>query len=202
MQLRIVLLALLLAASQAVEVDLLGEPVERQGDPAVAPAQPAAPAPDLRSDFLGEWRLQGPFPGPLAGQPLGAEPELRKSPPLAQWRKATADPANAGDWLRAVLGRDLADCFAYAVAAVESPVEQPAELLIGSDDGYHLWLNGAAVGGNPDVIRPVRADQDRHPVKLRRGRNLLLVKIRQAQGGWGMCVRFGGLLKPVRPVAP
>jgi hypothetical protein len=94
------------------------------------------------------------------------------------------------------------DSFGYALTVLHSPVDQDAELLLGSDDGFAVWLNGSQVGANLEVGRWVAVDSDRFPVRLQKGRNVLLVKISQMIGEWGFCVRFKGLRSSVWATRP
>jgi hypothetical protein len=94
------------------------------------------------------------------------------------------------------------DSFVYALTTLDSPVEQDAELLLGSDDGFAVWLNGSQVGANLEIGRWAQPDSDRLPVRLKKGRNVLLVKITQMSGEWGFCVRFKGLRTPIWAMRP
>ena len=94
------------------------------------------------------------------------------------------------------------DSFGYALTVLDSPVDQDAELLLGSDDGFAVWMNGSQVGANLEVGRWAQPDSDRFPVRLKKGRNVLLVKITQMGGEWGFCVRFCGLRAPVAALRP
>ena len=51
-----------------------------------------------------------------------------------------------------------------------------------------MWLNGEEVWCN-DVYRVAMPGQDLVPVRLRQGRNQVLLKIGQAEGGWGFYCR-------------
>jgi len=62
-------------------------------------------------------------------------------------------------------------------------------LLVGSDDGVVVWLNGRKVHENY-VDRGCTPDQDVVAVELRKGRNLLILKVTQGQGLWGFACRF------------
>ncbi|MHC4501952.1 MAG: hypothetical protein ACYTFI_01495 [Planctomycetota bacterium] len=72
---------------------------------------------------------------------------------------------------------------AYAVTWFDSPVARDAVLGIGSDDGVVAWLNDKRVHRNL-VHRGHVAKGDKVPVKLKAGRNKLLLKVTQAWGGW------------------
>ena len=79
---------------------------------------------------------------------------------------------------------------AYAAVRITAPRARDAVLGIGSDDGVVVWFNGKKVHTNL-VERGVSPGQDRVPVRLRAGENVLLLKVTQSWGGWG----FGVLLE-------
>jgi hypothetical protein len=86
---------------------------------------------------------------------------------------------------------------AYALAVIDAPNEMATELLIGSDDGVKVWLNGELVHNN-HAHRGLTLDQDRVRVKLRKGINWLLVKVENGGGDWALAVRVrdaDGVLK-------
>ncbi|MHC4503049.1 MAG: PA14 domain-containing protein [Planctomycetota bacterium] len=89
---------------------------------------------------------------------------------------------------------------AYALAWLEAPAEREAVLALGSDDGVVVWLNGERLHANL-VGRGYRPKSDRVPVRLKKGRNELLVKITQGGGDWSFCVHLedatGGALTDV-----
>ena len=70
-----------------------------------------------------------------------------------------------------------------------SPSDRTARMLVGSDDGVRIWVNGEIVHSNP-VFRGAAPDQDDVPVSLRKGWNKVLVKVLQGGGGWGFYLRF------------
>lgn len=104
------------------------------------------------------------------------------------WRSITI-PDNQIDF-HAVFGGQSSNAVAYAVAAFDSPrAVQNATLLFGSDDGAVVWLNGKRIH-SISKIRGVNPDEDVVPnISLKAGRNLLVVKVGQGVGGWGLCVR-------------
>jgi lysophospholipase L1-like esterase len=159
--------------------------------------------PLMEGDFITQWSFLGPFPKPYETDKLGGEAAFTKSVPklTGPWLAWDLNPANAGNALIEILGTHT-DCFAYAVTVVDSPVAQNAELRLGSDDGFAVWLNGKHVAANLALARGVIIDQERLPVRLRKGRNVLLLKISQGMGNWGFCARFGKLRKPVSARRP
>jgi lysophospholipase L1-like esterase len=148
-------------------------------------------------DLIGWWHLRGPLAGGVHQDHLGGEAAFSADAhPDSTWIEANLDTANPGNNLNTLIG-PAENCVAYAVTVLESPAPQTAELRIGSDDGCAVWLNGEQVHENLEVARGCTLDQDRVPVRLRAGRNHLLVKIGQYGGGWGFCVRLSGLSRPV-----
>ncbi|MCP5528460.1 MAG: HEAT repeat domain-containing protein [Verrucomicrobiales bacterium] len=83
------------------------------------------------------------------------------------------------------------NCVAYLKAVITAPVATDALLLMGSDDGLKVWLNGAVVHSN-NIDRGQVVDQDMAPIKLRAGDNELLMKVTQGGGGWSACARIVG----------
>jgi hypothetical protein len=79
--------------------------------------------------------------------------------------------------------------MAYAACEVYSPDERDGWLELGSDDGLAVWLNGEEILRR-DVYRVAAPGQDLVPVRLRQGRNDLLLKISQAEGDWGFRCRL------------
>jgi hypothetical protein len=77
----------------------------------------------------------------------------------------------------------------YACVYVHSPTTRPANLLLGSDDGNKVWLNGSEVCTH-DVYQGWWADQFTHSVTLDEGWNFLLCKISQGGGDYEFSARF------------
>jgi Glycosyl hydrolases family 2, TIM barrel domain/Glycosyl hydrolases family 2/Glycosyl hydrolases family 2, sugar binding domain len=80
---------------------------------------------------------------------------------------------------------------AYAVTVIDLPrAEERVRLLFGSDDAAVVWLNGERIWRVNDT-RGVDLDQDDVPgLRLRAGRNRLVVKVVQGVGGWGLAARL------------
>lgn len=79
------------------------------------------------------------------------------------------------------------DAVVYAVSYVNSPRDiKGATLYLGSDDGAVVWLNGKQVYRKV-AIRGVTVREDKVPgLVLKKGRNVLVIKVGQGQGGWGL----------------
>ena len=97
---------------------------------------------------------------------------------------------------------DINDYSAYALINIVSPRDQKGVVMgVGSDDTVKVWLNGEVVhkytGGVIKVTvngrtstrktgRSTSGIQDEFGVDLKAGNNLLLVKVCDHQGDWGM----------------
>ena len=88
------------------------------------------------------------------------------------------------------LGSD-GNAVAYAWAAIQSDVDRPVQLLVGSDDSMLLWLNGKQV--HQDLSDSGwNAEEATVNATLNKGRNLLLVKVGNHGGGWQFSVAVSG----------
>ena len=90
---------------------------------------------------------------------------------------------------------DFNDVTSYALLILESSKKQ-SDVTIGvsSDDSIKVWLNGEEVHKNPvnrgrgGTPANINGYQDRFEVDLKKGANLLMVKVSERGGGWGQYV--------------
>ncbi len=80
----------------------------------------------------------------------------------------------------------LENAVAYAFMYVYSGEDQMATLLLGSDDGSMVWVNGLPVWTRVVMNRAMVENEDRMGITLRKGYNRLLVKVEQGGGGWSL----------------
>ena len=78
---------------------------------------------------------------------------------------------------------------AYLNCIVVSPDDRKVKLGIGSDDGYKIFLNKKQVGEHVEC-RGAAPDQEVYPVQLKKGENVLTIKLFQVIGGWSCYVHF------------
>ena len=86
---------------------------------------------------------------------------------------------------------DFNDVTSYSVIILESDREQPDVAMgVSSDDSIKVWFNGEVVHNNPMNRGRGNANafQDTFDVNLNSGSNLLMVKVSERAGGWGMFV--------------
>ncbi|MBL7170829.1 MAG: hypothetical protein ISS46_02410, partial [Candidatus Omnitrophica bacterium] len=80
----------------------------------------------------------------------------------------------------------------YAVCYVISDETKDALIKLGSDDGYKLWVNHELIGWD-HIHRGSAPDQNSHQVKLKKGGNIILIKIDQDFGGINFYLRLTDL---------
>lgn len=155
--------------------------------------------------FIGEWNIIGPFHAADMDDLQTVHPPEKEIAPARTyrgkggvevgWRAVRA--AENGYVRLSDLVRPNEQAIAYALTYVFSPDDREAPLLLGSDDGVRVWVNGELVHTNP-VYRAAAPDLDRLSARLKKGWNTVLLKVLQGAGGWGFYVRFadpGGELR-------
>ena len=81
-------------------------------------------------------------------------------------------------------GSEVYDHVVYGSTTLNSPRKQETTMLVGSDDGVKVWLNGEVVHYNP-TTRGAGDYQDAFPVTLKQGPNVLLVAVdNRGHGGF------------------
>ena len=79
--------------------------------------------------------------------------------------------------------RDINNHVAYGSIALRSPRKQKTTMYVGSDDAVKVWLNGKLV--HEFLFDRAAYDyQDSFPVTLKKGKNILLVAVYEAEGTW------------------
>ena len=174
-------------------------------DPRASPG-PGFPVPVLaRPGPRPLWNLVGPFAAAdMDDRQTVYPPEKETAPAKAYkgkggadvgWRTVRADDSGYVRLDDRV--RPNEQVLVYGLVYVFSPDDRGAPLLLGSDDGVWVWVNGELVHTNP-AYRAAAPDQDRVPVRLKKGWNKVLLKVLHGAGGWGYYLRFadpGGELR-------
>jgi len=149
-----------------------------------------------RGSYLSRWVALGPFAfnpdSPLKDQrALSSAAHIDFGAPLSnadgiavRWQPVASD----ADHVISLKGLSPdADRYAYAATWITSRHDQPVTFSVTSDDGIEMWLNGSQIDLH-DAMRTIRASPDIISARLRRGRNLLLVKVSQGVGEWAFRV--------------
>src|SRR5262249_7831469 len=99
------------------------------------------------------------------------------------WR--AVKPGAGGDVdLKAFFSPGSDSIVSYLTREVESRQEQEATVLLGTDEGAKLWVNGALVHTSR-ARRAAAPGQDEVKVKLKKGANTILLKLANSDGAHG-----------------
>jgi putative membrane-bound dehydrogenase-like protein len=101
-----------------------------------------------------------------------------------KWRVVNAEPGTGYVDLRKFLAGDSDNAVSYVYREVESPADQEATFLLGTDDCAKLWINGELVYTNR-AHRAAVPEEDTVKTKLKKGKNTLLMKITNGDGDHG-----------------
>jgi len=91
------------------------------------------------------------------------------------------------------------NCVAYIYREINVGAEMECPVSLGSDDTLTVWLNGEKIHAE-NVYRGVAPDQAILKLKLRPGKNALLLKVCQGDGGFGFY--FSAKLNEAQPILP
>ncbi len=154
-----------------------------------------------RRTYIPEWNLIGPFPNPRDGMLTrrGLDSAYAPEKELDLSKGYTGVNGQRVFWQRTktpVSGRvDLSRfdpnelVVVYGLTYIHSSKDQTLPLLLGSDDGVKVILNGKVIH-RVLTIRVAEPDQDTVPLQLKRGWNTLLLKIENNLGGYGFYARI------------
>jgi hypothetical protein len=81
------------------------------------------------------------------------------------------------------------EVLVYAFCRIESPEDKKVRATFGSNDGIQLFLNGQRVYKKYSK-RSLILDEDETYLSLKKGKNILLLKIDQNKGDWGFSFRL------------
>jgi predicted esterase len=175
-----------------------------------AEAEKAEPTPaSLRiapsfDGHVGAWLLLGPFESASHGvkpakgvtvpDPLAADPPKQAESALPAFTSWSVIATNAGalDVKGAFKGNAMAngsDLVAYAAGTLHVARAQKIIMLLGSDDGVRVSVDGKVVLLR-DEARPQRDDDDNVVLDLAAGDHPILFKLHQRDGAWSFRVRF------------
>jgi putative heme-binding domain-containing protein len=139
------------------------------------------------------WHIVGPFDNgagmegldrvfpPEKGVDLKASYQGKHG--KVSWRTVKTGAGGYVD-LQAFYAPRSAQIVSYLTCEVVSPVEQDATIVMGTDDGAKLWVNGKLVHTSRQT-RAAAPEQDTVKVKLKKGTNTVLLKINNGDGAHG-----------------
>ncbi len=135
--------------------------------------------------FLSHWHLIGPFDNtdragfdtvypPELGIDLAAEYPGKGGSPVKWQAYATPDDYGKVDFNQPY--GPLKQVTGYAYTEFTSAEARDAQIRLGCKNAWKVWCNGELLFGRDEYHRGQRIDQYTMPVKLKAGKNTLLVK--------------------------
>jgi hypothetical protein len=150
------------------------------------------------TSMLGPWHYIGPFAndnnaGFKTAYPPEKEIDLKKTYPgkngtVAKWREGKFTDGEVND-LALFDEADNENAVVYLYREIDSSEAKEMNVSLGSDDTLTVWLNGAKIL-EEEVYRGAAPDQNKATLKLRPGKNALLIKICQGGGEWAFYFRM------------
>jgi serine phosphatase RsbU (regulator of sigma subunit) len=168
-------------------------------------AQNVVPIHGIDGEYIREWLVLGPFfPDDLetdflAGVGGEANIEPKEGDSLIMggdtliWKRYQSN-GDIVDLLELVGNYEYATLYAFCM--VQSEAEQKVQILLGSNDGASVWINGEQVYHNP-VYRWLTIDEDMFEANLLAGANRCLLKVSQYYGDWSFTIRAFPQNQPV-----
>ena len=115
------------------------------------------------------------------------------------WKKGEVDERGIV-WLSQQL-TPFNNCHAFAVTEIISTEEVEATILTGTNDGAFIWLNDKLILESYRE-RPLYYNQFSLPVKLKKGKNRLVLMVLQSGGSWGFHVNIEAIGNKLKIVFP
>jgi glucose/arabinose dehydrogenase len=144
----------------------------------------------------GPWHYIGPFDntenqGFDTPYPPEKEIDLKKTysgkdEAKVGWKEIPRFRVGEINNLKFFANNDDSCIYLYHEIDAAAPTKLPVSL--GSDDGLIVWLNGKCLVSD-NTVRAAAPDQDRAVLRLKKGKNRLLVKVCNVGGEWAFYIR-------------
>lgn len=155
---------------------------------------------------LGKWHYLGPFDntngrGFDATHPVETRIDLQatydgKGGEKVGWREGNFTDGGVSDLLNLFKPQHRTWSAVYLHREIDVAAAMELPITLGSDDTLTVWLNGQKILAQ-NVYRAVAADQDHVTLKLKEGKNHLLLKVCQGDGDWSFYFQAGQIAPPV-----
>ena len=149
---------------------------------------------DLYKDYILDWRITGPYSVKEKDAKYVFDTALapEKDSKSVRWKKfKTKSKSERSLWaidLHENLGME-ANAAAYAMTKVWAPENLKINLEMGSDDHIKAWLNNEKIHESFSN-RSLEPRQSIIPVTLSKGWNLIILKVVNTSGPWGLCCQI------------
>ncbi len=140
--------------------------------------------------FITEWQMIGPFdhvgianfdkafPVETDWANGKLQDEYQGKKETVKWKVETTKAPDGMVDLATLFEKEKG-CIIYAVNEFESDKEQDAEVRLGCINGNKIWVNGKLVMSNEVYHTGTQIDQYAEPIRLKAGKNQILLKICQ-----------------------
>ncbi len=153
--------------------------------------------------FLPNWRLIGPFdnvgtvnfnkifPVENDGVKGAFKAEYEGKTETVKWKEETSEAADGMVDLAKIYSNEKG-CIIYAATEFESEKEQDAEVRLGCINGNKIWVNGKLAMSNEVYHTGSQIDQYVEPIRLKEGKNQILLKLCQNEqkDSWAQVFQF------------
>lgn len=176
-------------AAKTLQQALLGAVDDDQVKAIVKPLRDLGETVDLQKHFgfVTAWKLIGPFDNTgTKGFDVVYPPEkelkfdakYQGKEDEVTWKEFATDDEYGNVNLAKALAPHKG-AITYATAEFQSPTAQSVEIRLGTPNAWKLWVNGELAFARDEYHRGSSLDQYKVPVKLKAGRNVLLLKVCQ-----------------------
>jgi len=160
--------------------------------------------------FVTNWLIVGPFPNPgdrpdnegydtdylknyggEAKHKPAAGMEIKKPDgTTVKWQPYKSSSTMIDFFMVDHLGLEYSqeDILTYSACWLKCEKDVDAEIRVGTDDGYKLWLDNKLLGAE-HAYRSAELDQENYPVTLTKGKHLILIKVDQDYGEFEFMLR-------------
>lgn len=159
-----------------------------------------------RGDYIASWSISGPYRMEDYGarrlfDEISFPPETDINS-VKDWRilpiKVRGDGLIYADLFEFSGGE--VECVAYVACKITLPEPADAKILLGSNDGVKVWLNGNLVHSFAEG-RTMTPDQDQFPVKLQKD-NVVLMAIYNQGAAWEFTIKLQGIASDKISIEP
>jgi hypothetical protein len=148
-----------------------------------------------KAGFVTHWWVAGPFPKqvgsvkmhtPLPEKKIDFKQTWTFAGDTVRWQKVIPSTVWGIMPFDRLFGK--VPGVAYAYAEFQLPRNKWLRFKIGSNDGVVCWVNGKKIYEHP-ASRRLTVDEDQVSVRLRKGRNRILLKVLNEGAHWRACLR-------------
>jgi FG-GAP-like repeat/FG-GAP repeat len=158
------------------------------------------PAPKAASLKFGKWRYLGPFDN-TGGRGFNDTHPVEKSIDLKvthtgkggekiSWKEGNFPDGAVNNLMIFPKPEHRVWSAIYLHREIETSSACDVPVSLGSDDTVSVWLNGQKILADPSY-RACAPDQNQVVLKLKPGKNDLLLKVCQGDGDWAFCFQAG-----------